>query len=65
MTGKPGRPVSVRFSTEELRRVRALAVIYDTTPSAVIREACRFYLSRQAGTPGGPGERAAPGRGSP
>ena len=44
--------VSVRFGTEGLRRIRALAVIYDTTPNAVIREACRFYLSHQAGTSG-------------
>jgi hypothetical protein len=44
--------VSVRFGEEELRRVGALAVIFETTPSAVIREACGFCLSHQVGTPG-------------
>ena len=40
--------VSARFGEEDLRRIRALAVIYDRTPSAVIREACGFHLSHQA-----------------
>ena len=44
--------VSVRFGDEELRRVRALAVIFATTPNAVIREACSFFLSQKVGTPG-------------
>ena len=44
--------VSVRFSGEELRRIQAFAVIFETTPAAVIREACSFYLSHQVGTPG-------------
>ena len=44
--------VSVRFSGEELRRVQALTVIFATTPNAVIREACGFFLSHQVGTPG-------------
>jgi hypothetical protein len=44
--------VSVRFGEEELRRIEALAVIFETTPSAVIREACGFYLSHQVGTAG-------------
>ena len=44
--------VSVRFGDEELRRVQALAVIFETTPNAVIREAFSFFLSHTAGTPG-------------
>lgn len=43
--------VSVRFSDEELRRIQAFAVIFETTPNAVIREACSFYLSQKVGTP--------------
>jgi hypothetical protein len=43
--------VSVRFGEEELRRVQALAVILETTPNAVIRDACGFYLCHQVGTP--------------
>jgi hypothetical protein len=42
--------VSVRFGEEELRRVQALAVILETTPNAVIRDACGFYLCHQVGT---------------
>jgi len=55
LTGAPGaltEVVSVRFGDVELRRVQAYAVIYQTTPAAVIREACGFYLSHQVGTPG-------------
>jgi hypothetical protein len=37
--------VTVRSGDEELRRVRALAGIYETTPNAVIREVCGFFLS--------------------
>jgi len=44
--------VSVEFGDEELRRVQALAVIFETTPNVVIRDACRFYLSYIVGTPG-------------
>jgi len=44
--------VSVQFGDEERRRVQALAVIFETTPNAVIREACGFFLSHAAGTPG-------------
>ena len=44
--------VSVRFGDEELRRVQALAVIFETRPNAVIREACSFFLSHTVGTPG-------------
>lgn len=44
--------VSVRFSDEELRRIQAYAVIFETTPNAVIREACSFFLSNKVGTPG-------------
>jgi hypothetical protein len=43
--------VSVRFSDEELRRVQAFAVIFETTPNAVIREACSFFLTHKVGTP--------------
>jgi hypothetical protein len=43
--------VSVRFSEEELRRIQAFAVIFETTPNAVIREACSFFLSQRVGTP--------------
>jgi len=43
--------VTVRSGDEELRRVRALAVIYETTPNAVIREACGFFLSHAIGMP--------------
>ena len=44
MNGGAGLPeiVSARSGDEELRR---LAVIFATTPNAVIREACGFYLS--------------------
>ncbi len=44
--------VSVEFGDEELRRVQALAVIFETTPNAVIRDACNFYVSHVVGTPG-------------
>jgi hypothetical protein len=37
--------VSVRFTDEELRRIQAYAVIFETTPNAIIRDACSFYLS--------------------
>jgi hypothetical protein len=43
--------VSVEFGDEELRRVQALAVIFETTPNVVIRDACSFYLSHTVGTP--------------
>lgn len=43
--------VSVRFSDEELRRIQAFAVIFKTTPNAVIREACSFFLAHKVGTP--------------
>ena len=43
--------VSVRFGDEEPRRVQALAVIFETTPNAVIREAFSFFLSHTIGTP--------------
>jgi len=39
---------SVRFGDEEMRRIQALAVIFETTPNAVIREACGFFLSHTA-----------------
>ncbi len=42
--------VSVRFSDEELRRIQAYAVIFETTPNAVIREACSFFLSHKVGS---------------
>jgi hypothetical protein len=42
--------VSVRFSDEELRRIQAYAVIFETTPNAVIRDACSFFLSHKVGT---------------
>jgi hypothetical protein len=44
--------VSVRFGDEELRRVRALAFIFATTPNTVICEACSLFLSHEVGTPG-------------
>jgi hypothetical protein len=44
--------VSVRFGDEEPSRVQALAVIFATTPNAVIREACGFFLSHAAGAVG-------------
>ncbi len=43
--------VSVRPGDEELRRVQALAVIFEATPNAVIREAFSFFLSHTIGTP--------------
>jgi hypothetical protein len=49
--GKLQEIVSVRFSDEELRRIQAFAVIFETTPNAVIREACSFFLSHKVGTP--------------
>ena len=42
--------VSVRFTDEELRRIQAFAVIFESTPNAVIRDACSFYLSQKVGT---------------
>lgn len=42
--------VSVRFTDEELRRIQAYAVILETTPNAIIRDACSFYLSCKVGT---------------
>jgi glutamate/tyrosine decarboxylase-like PLP-dependent enzyme len=42
--------VSVRFTDEELRRIQAFAVIFETTPNAVIREACSFFLSQKVGS---------------
>jgi hypothetical protein len=42
--------VSVRFSDEELRRIQAYAVILETTPNAVIREACSFFLLHKVGS---------------
>jgi hypothetical protein len=42
--------VSVRFSDEELRRIQAFAVIFETTPNAVIREACSFFIAHKVGT---------------
>lgn len=42
--------VSVRFTDEELRRIQAYAVIFETTPNAIIRDACSFYLSSKVGT---------------
>lgn len=42
--------VSVRFTDEELRRIQAYAVIFDTTPNAVIRDACSFFLAQKVGT---------------
>ena len=44
--------VSVRPGDEELRRIQALTVIFATTPNAVIREACGFFLSHVADAPG-------------
>ena len=49
--------VSVRPGDEELRRIQALTVIFATTPNAVIREACGFFLSHAAGA-----ARLPPGR---
>jgi hypothetical protein len=43
--------VSVRFTSEELRRIQAFAVIFQTTANSVIRDACSFFLSHQVGTP--------------
>ncbi|MGD0245032.1 MAG: hypothetical protein ABSB59_32540 [Streptosporangiaceae bacterium] len=42
--------VSVRFTDEELRRIQAYAVIFETTPNAIIRDACSFYLASKVGT---------------
>jgi hypothetical protein len=42
--------VSVRFTDEELRRIQAYAVIFESTPNAVIRDACSFFLSQKVGT---------------
>ena len=43
--------VSVRPGDEEPRRVQALTVIFETTPNAVIPEACSFFISHTIGTP--------------
>ena len=50
--GRPQETASVQFGEEEVRRIQALTVIFKTTPNAVIREACSFYLSHETGTPG-------------
>jgi hypothetical protein len=42
--------VSVRFTDEELRRIQAFAVIFESTPNAVIRDACSFFLAQKVGT---------------
>jgi hypothetical protein len=42
--------VSVRFTDEELRRIQAFAVIFESTPNAVIRDACSFFLAHKVGT---------------
>jgi hypothetical protein len=49
--GKLQEIVSVRFSDEELRRIQAYAVIFQTTPNAIIREACDFFLAQKVGSP--------------
>ena len=49
--GKLEEIVSVRFSTEELRRIQAYATILDMTPNGVIREACSFFLASKVGRP--------------
>lgn len=50
--GKLEEIVSVRFSTEELRRIQAYATILDMTPNGVIRAACSFFLASKVGGPG-------------
>lgn len=49
--GKLEEIVSVRFSTEELRRIQAYATILEMTPNGVIREACSFFLASNVGGP--------------
>ena len=49
--GKLEEIVSVRFSTEELRRIQAYATILEMTPNGVIREACSFFLASKVGRP--------------
>jgi hypothetical protein len=49
--GKLEEIVSVRFSTEELRRIQAYATILEMTPNGVIREACSFFLASKVGGP--------------
>jgi hypothetical protein len=51
MEAKLQEVVSVRFTDDELKRIQAYAVIFGTTPNAVIREACRFFLSQKVGAP--------------
>lgn len=40
----------MRFTDEELRRIQAFAVIFESTPNAIIRDACSFFLSQKVGT---------------
>jgi hypothetical protein len=42
--------VSVRFTEDEVRRIQAYAVVFDTSPNAVIREACEYFLTHKVGT---------------
>ena len=32
-------------------RIQAFAIVFNMTPDAVIREACKFFLSHKVGTP--------------
>ncbi len=43
-------PVSAGFTEAELRRIEAYAVLLGTSPDAVIREACAYFLSSRIGS---------------
>jgi hypothetical protein len=36
---------------DELRRIQAYAVVFNTSPNAIIREACDFFLCQKVGSP--------------
>jgi hypothetical protein len=42
--GRLQQAVSVRFMEDELRRIQAYAVVLGTSPNAIIREACDYFL---------------------
>ncbi len=43
-------PVSAGFTEAELRRIEAYAVLLGTSPDAVIREACAYFLGSRIGS---------------
>jgi hypothetical protein len=50
LNSAPGIEVSAEFTGTELRRIEAYAVLFGTSPDAVIREACAYFLSAKIGS---------------